>query len=176
MMMDRPKNYGSRTRCWTVAKLKAATARDLQKAIRAEAASLVGVVDCVVDMKIKQMPTSIGWCRCVTCGENKMWSASKAGGLDGIDAGHFLASRRNSILFEESGIHPQCTYDNRTGGAPQAYRLYMLHRYGQAEIDRLTNLRDNMSISFERDILLHMRWEYVCRVKAAVNLMAGMGR
>ena len=71
---------------------------------------------------------------CVTCGREVNYKEGQAG--------HFLASRCNSILFEESGVHFQCRQCNLfKHGNIENYYPYMLKRYGQKEIDRLKKLK-----------------------------------
>lgn len=71
---------------------------------------------------------------CVTCGREVDFKECQAG--------HFLAGRTNSILFEENGVHLQCRQCNlfRSGNI-ENYYPYMLKKYGQKEIDRLKKLK-----------------------------------
>jgi ferredoxin len=58
-----------------------------------------------------------------------------------IQAGHFIAGRRNAILFEETCVHGQCYTCNVTlKGMGVEYFLFMEKRYGRDEIDRLVTL------------------------------------
>ena len=67
---------------------------------------------------------------CVTCGAVKHYRDQQAG--------HFLDGRRNSVLFDERNVHPQCVKCNMfNGGAKVAYYDYMRGRYGQEVIDEL---------------------------------------
>lgn len=76
-----------------------------------------------------------GITKCCTCPKEGHWKA--------FHAGHFLPGRRNSILFEESGVHAQCKNCNCFGhGKPTVYKKFMLERYGQDEIDRLIILKN----------------------------------
>jgi hypothetical protein len=71
---------------------------------------------------------------CVTCGRETDYRE--------LQAGHFLSSRCNSILFEESGVHIQDKHCNLfKHGNIENYYPYMLKRYGQKEIDRLKKLK-----------------------------------
>jgi hypothetical protein len=71
---------------------------------------------------------------CVTC--NREYDFNE------LQAGHFLASRCNSILFVEEGVHIQCKSCNLfKSGNIENYYPYMLKRYGQEEIDRLKELK-----------------------------------
>ena len=45
-----------------------------------------------------------GYCTCVTCGYQALWNSGE------MHAGHFVDGRRNSIIFEESGIACQCMW------------------------------------------------------------------
>lgn len=67
---------------------------------------------------------------CVTCGSQHHWKA--------VDAGHFLAGRYNSNLFDERGCNEQCKYCNgpRSSNAALYYK-WMLANHGQDVIDEL---------------------------------------
>lgn len=55
-----------------------------------------------------------------------------------LQAGHFLPSRGNSILFDEEGVHAQCSYCNFTKhGEPKKYRTYMDANYPQNVIEEM---------------------------------------
>lgn len=75
--------------------------------------------------------------RCCTCGEVKPFRLA--------DAGHFIPGRSNSILFEETNCHAQCSACNRfkQGKWPEYYK-FMLEKYGQIEIDRLIDLKSKI--------------------------------
>lgn len=140
-----------------------------QQMIRAEyAARPSGVAWVVQDGQMSYVQRSVGQCACVTCGKVKPWKGSYG---DQMHTGHFLASRRNSILFEEANVAPQCNGCNGYhGGAPQAYRMWMEHIRGQDEIDRLKRLKNEVR-TFSRDELVDMRIEYQARLKAAIERM-----
>ncbi len=74
--------------------------------------------------------TAGGYCRCVTCGAMLHWKDAQAG--------HFIAGRNNSILFEEKGVHPQCYGCNigKNGNAVE-YFVFMERKYGREVIDQL---------------------------------------
>ncbi len=139
-----------------------------QKMIRAEAAAKPACNELVVFKgKLDWIGREVGQCVCVTCGKVQPWS----GGCGGMNAGHFLASRRNSILFEELNVWPQCTRCNTyEGGNPQAYRLWMEEVHGQDVIDRLRKLKET-SIMFTGDELVDMRIAYQARLDAAIVSM-----
>jgi hypothetical protein len=77
-------------------------AKDLQKAIRMEAADDRGI------------------CRCVTCG--------KKGHYKRMQGGHFVPGRRQSILFVEENIHVQCiSCNNYLSGNVMEYERFMVN-------------------------------------------------
>jgi hypothetical protein len=139
-----------------------------QKMIRAEAgADHRQYVTAVVHGVIQQVERSIGECVCITCGKRQRWDS----GIRGMHTGHFLASRRNSILFEESNCAPQCASCNYyRSGAPQEFRLWMRLVRGQECIERLERLKTE-SRSFSLDELVDMRIAYAARLAAAENRM-----
>ena len=72
---------------------------------------------------------SNGYVRCVTCGAIKHWK-------QGMQAGHFIDSRNNSVLFDERLVHPQCVGCNMfKRGNKVKYTLFMLKKYTQDEIE-----------------------------------------
>ena len=146
-------------------------APDFQKMIRAEAGAFVGIVWVVADGRYVGRTSKLGECRCVTCGAAHPWQKQKQFGTAGVDTGHFVSSRCNSIVFEENNAHPQCVYCNRfLGGNQEAYSTWMLHTYGQEAIDRLQQLR-NQSRQFTREELVEMRIGFRDRMKAAMEVM-----
>lgn len=58
-----------------------------------------------------------------------------------LDAGHFNSGRRNSVLFDEQGVHAQCTfYCNRLNhGETKKYRKMLIKYYpdGLEVVERL---------------------------------------
>lgn len=141
-------------------------APDFQKMIRAEAGAKVGTVWVVVDGCYVGRQSHLGECRCVTCGKAFPWRGS-----NGIDTGHFVGSRCNSIIFEETNVAPQCVRCNRyLSGNQEAYATWMRNQYGPPEIERLQRLR-NESRQFAREELVAMRIGYMDRLKAAKGAM-----
>jgi hypothetical protein len=135
-----------------------------QRMVRAEAgADPRQFVTAVVDGEIRQVERSLGFCACVTCGKVLRWDS----GIKGLHTGHFLASRRNSILLEESNCAPQCSACNYyRSGAPQEFRLWMRFVRGPECIERLEKLKTE-SRTFGRDELVDLRIAYAARLAAA---------
>lgn len=135
-----------------------------QKMVRAEfGADPRQFVTAIVDGEIRQVPRHVGECVCVTCGKADAWNS----GIKGIHCGHFIASRRNSILLEEDNVAPQCAGCNYyASGAPQAFRKWMLYVRGEETVERLERLKTE-SVSFTREDLVDMRIEYKQRLDAA---------
>lgn len=102
-----------------------------------------------------------GLVSCVTCGRRKRWKE--------MQAGHFISGRVNSILFDERGIHPQCSGCNCIHhGRVLEYRDYMLQRYGEAVIDEL-RANKNIPRTFSADELTEMIAGYQERVQAEIE-------
>ena len=75
-------------------------------------------------------------CKCVTCG--RVYPLKSLGGLQ---AGHFIAGRHNSILFDERNVHAQCYGCNvMKKGNTTEYWLFMEKEYGRPVIDELLEL------------------------------------
>ena len=91
-----------------------------------------------------------GYIKCVTCGATKYWEK------DGMQAGHFISSRCNSVLFDERLVYPQCLSCNiHKSGNKVAFTLFMLKTYTVdeiAEFEALKHKSKKMSISDYKDI------------------------
>ena len=142
-----------------------------QRMIRAEAgAEHYGWYPAVIDGKFSESYRDVGQCVCITCGKVDAWDS----GITGLHTGHFVASRRNSILLVEDNCKPQCSSCNfYRSGAPAEFRRWMLAVRGIEVIERLENLK-RQSVSFTRDDLVDMRIEFSKRLKAAELKMKGM--
>lgn len=69
--------------------------------------------------------------KCVTCGRE--YDLNR-----GLQAGHFIPGRRNSILFDERNVHAQCYGCNvMKKGNPIEYWKFMEKEYGREIIDEL---------------------------------------
>ncbi len=139
-----------------------------QKMIRAEnAASDQPHYVAVVNGVLIGVPRRKGQCVCVTCGKVDAWSS----GIGGMHTGHFLASRRASILLEPDNVAPQCSSCNVfRDGSPSEFRLWMESVRGIEIIERLQRLKTE-SVSFSRDELVDMWFEFNERLKAAEQRM-----
>jgi hypothetical protein len=161
-MLDKAREYSTGTY------IRRFVAPLFQRMIRAEAAAYPAAsVPVVVDDGLRAFYRRLGECVCITCGKAAPWSS----GLGGMHTGHFLASRRNSILFEEANVAPQCSRCNRyENGAPQRFRQWMLAVRGADIVERLERLKATTR-QFTREELVDMRIEYAARLKAAEERM-----
>ena len=141
---------------------------DFQRMIRAEAAAEPdGYTLAVVEGHVQHVLRRRGECICITCGQRQYWNS----GLGGMHTGHFLPSRRNSILFEEGNVAPQCSKCNRyRSGAPQEFRQWMLAVRGELVVERLEQLKRTV-VQFSREELVDKRIEFAARLRAAVERM-----
>lgn len=82
-----------------------------------------------------------GYGTCTTCGKRLHYKK--------LQAGHFVPGRTSLILFDERGVHIQCSGCNIWGsGKPAEYYAYMLKNYGQKVINEIyKNARKNYSYS-----------------------------
>jgi hypothetical protein len=165
-MLEKAKEYQASTYC------RKFVSPLFQKMIRAEfGACPLPFALAIVDGELKDVARAIGQVVCITCGAVSSWCGNQIGG--GFHTGHFLASRRNSILFEEANVAPQCAHCNAyRGGMPQEYRKWMLEVRGLETVERLEKLK-TQSVSFDRDELVDMRINYAARLKAAEERMKG---
>ena len=142
-----------------------------QSMIRAEAAAMPeGLTLAIIACEVGHGFRRVGQCVCITCGKVAPWKGNSIGGGE-IETGHFLASRCNSILFEEDNTAPQCVICNRhRGGEQQLYRKWMMTVRGQDVIERLERLKAT-SRTFTREELVDMRIVYRARLDAAIRKM-----
>lgn len=139
-----------------------------QRMIRAEAAAEPAwATMAVVNGELIGVYRRVGQCVCITCGNVNAWDS----GIKGMHTGHFLASRRNSILLEEDNTAPQCSSCNfYRSGAPNEFRKWMLAVRGLDVIERLEALK-RQSVAFTREKLVDMRIAFDRRLKAAESKM-----
>jgi len=81
-----------------------------------------------------------GYVTCVTCGTTKHYKE--------MQAGHFIDSRNNSVLFNEMLVHPQCYSCNCIKhGNKVAYTVFMMGRYDltMIQVEELDNLKFKVS-------------------------------
>lgn len=161
-MIETAKQYSTSSYC------RKFVARIFQRMIRAEAGAHPGLfAPAIVDGVIKQVPRVKGQCVCVTCGKVHAWDS----GIKGMHTGHFLASRRNSILLEEDNCHPQCSGCNYyASGKANEFRQWMMVMKGLAVIERLEKLKTE-SVSFSHDELVDMNIAFTKRLNAAQERM-----
>lgn len=138
-----------------------------QSMIRAEAGDAIwDQVTAIVNGEVAWVRRETGQCVCITCGTVKAWDS----GIKGMHTGHFLASRVNSILFEEMNVAPQCSACNfYRSGEQQLFRKWMLEVRPE-HIERLERLK-TQSKQFTRDELVDMRIGYKLRLDAAIESM-----
>ena len=161
-MLDKAREYTTGTYSRKVATV-------FQRMIRAEVgARHAGVTPAIVDGQLTMVFRKVGECVCVTCGKVGPWSS----GLGGMHTGHFLPSRRNSILFEEANVAPQCSRCNRyESGAQQPFTNWMLSTRGGEAVERLKRLK-HTTRQFTIDELVDMRIEYKARLDTAIARMS----
>jgi hypothetical protein len=163
-LIETAKQYGASSYC------RKFVAPLFQRMIRAEAGAHPGrYAPAVVDGVVMQVARKNGQCVCVTCGKVDWWDS----GIKGMHTGHFLASRRNSILLEELNCAPQCSNCNfYQSGRASEFRAWMLKMRGLDVIERLERLKTT-SVTFGRDELVDMRIKFNRRLKAAESKMKG---
>ena len=139
-----------------------------QQMIRAEAAAQPsGLCVVIVDGELSQAMREVGFCACVTCGKILPWKGNGPWKENALHTGHFLASRRNSILFEEDNVAPQCNHCNyHRDGEQQLFRKWMLAVRGLEVVERLERLKTQVR-TFTRPELVDMRIGFAARLKDA---------
>lgn len=87
----------------------------------------------------------------------------------GAQAGHFIAGRGNSLLFDERNCHLQC-YGCNVGknGAYVEYFIFMEETYGREVIDEIRALR-HMSRKFTKEELDTIEEIYRCKYEELIE-------
>ena len=178
-LTEAQKQYNKRERMiekarqYTIGTYARKVAQVFQQMVRAEAAAVPdGLAPAVVDGKMTNVFRRVGQCVCVTCGKVLPWKAG-INRFSGMHTGHFLASRRNSILFAPDNVAPQCSSCNYfKSGSGQEYRLWMLSVRGADVVEDLEHLKEE-SRQFSKDELVDMKLEFQARLKTAEEKMKG---
>lgn len=103
---------------------------------------------------------SKGYTNCITCGKRIHWTEA--------DAGHFIAGRKNPILFYDKGIHAQCKNCNRNQGEQYLYGEYIKNRYGEEEVKKQLKMR-NQLLKYTREDYLNLINHYKAKIKELDN-------
>lgn len=161
------------TKKYSVGTIARKVAQVFQQMIRAEAAAQPeGLWPAVVDGTMDGVFRRVGECVCVTCGKVLPWK-NPVNRYSGMHTGHFLGSRRNSILFAPDNVAPQCSSCNYfQSGAGQEYRLWMLSVRGARVVEDLEHLKEE-SRHFSKEELVDMKLEFQKRLKIAEEQMKG---
>lgn len=86
---------------------------------------------------IRTKASNHGLVQCVTCGAIKP--------IKQMQAGHYVDGRKNSVLFVEDIVHPQCVKCNVfNAGAKIEYTVYMLDRYGEKKVQEFIKLKQKV--------------------------------
>ena len=96
-----------------------------------------------------------------------------------MDCGHYLAGRRESILFDERGLGVQCAPCNRGGHVVMAkaivnreltvirFTIHMMETQGREVIEELFRKKDQESKTYSLDELWEMIQTYEERIRIA---------
>jgi len=75
-----------------------------------------------------------GFITCPTCGVRKKWN-------DGMQAGHCIQGRHNSILYDERGVYGQCMHCNYfMGGEYSKFIMFVIKKRGKKVVEDLLRL------------------------------------
>ena len=102
----------------------------------------------------------INYCVCVTCGRTK-----PTFGVGCIQAGHFVPSRRNSLLFDEEMVNAQCYGCNcGQGGMWVEYEDVMIKRHGQEKVDEMKR-RKYKTVKYTKQDYADIEKKYKLKLK-----------
>lgn len=95
---------------------------------------------------------SLKRCKCVTCGKEVDYS--------GIQAGHAIGGRYNSILFDEELVHGQCNGCNGYGNGKYAeYSVWFIRNYGTEKWEEKVALSKQL-IQYKSSDYIRIEQEY----------------
>lgn len=98
-----------------------------------------------------------GLCTCFTCGTVKP--------INQMQAGHGISGRRNSILFLEEIVRPQCYGCNvGQGGMYEVFVPKLIDLYGRCGYEEFVRLK-NTSVKFTVEDLLDMEADFKSRIE-----------
>jgi hypothetical protein len=96
--------------------------------------------------------------KCVTC--NRPYDYKQ------LQAGHFIAGRTNSVLFDEEAVYSQCYGCNvGRGGAHVEYFIFMENEVGREKIDELRRKR-HQNLKYKLFDYERIRDEYDAKYEA----------
>jgi len=82
-----------------------------------------------------------GTVKCVTCGKIARWKG------DGMQAGHYVNSRCNSVLLNEKIVFPQCVDCNiYKHGNQNQFNFFMLKTHTKEQLEEFENLKHKKKI------------------------------
>lgn len=85
---------------------------------------------------------------CVTCGEKYSFKD--------LQAGHAMAGRNLSILFDEELVNAQCYKCNGYGGGKYAeYSLWFIDKYGRDKWEEKIRVKNQIKVKLDYDELWH---------------------
>jgi len=91
---------------------------------------------------------SNGDVKCVTCGHVAKWKG------DGMQAGHYVNSRCNSVLLNEDIVYPQCVKCNiYKHGNQNMYNFFMLKKHTKKKLEEFENLK------YKKKIIKEYEWK-----------------
>jgi len=143
-------------------------APEFQKMIRAEAGAQPPGATLAISKtgEPKMIRRKLGQVVCVTCGKVGPWKGG-VNRFSGMHTGHFLASRRASILLDPANVAVQCSSCNVfRDGAQQEFRNWMLLVRGEETVSRLERQKNTIR-KFTYEELVDMLLEFRARIKAA---------
>ena len=118
----------------------------------------------VFSQYIRMRDSNNNWfAKCCTCEVVDEWKY--------LQAGHFVAGRNNSILFEETNVHAQCVGCNYFGRNAKHYGNYyefMKAKYGVEEVDRLI-LLSNREVLLTKEDFEQIEEKYKQKIKDLNN-------
>jgi len=106
----------------------------------------------------------IDYCVCISCGQTK-----PAFGIGCIQAGHFVPSRRNSVLFDEECVNGQCYGCNcGQGGMWVEYEEIMVRRHGRKKVEEMKR-RKHETVKYTAGDLEEIRDKYKQKEKDLIE-------
>jgi len=145
---------------------------DLQLMVRAEEGARDMNVKAVVDGRVESVRSPFGKCVCRTCGKVLPYKVDAKAGLDQMQGGHCVPTRRASVVLLEENVHPQCSGCNKyRSGAGEDFKLYLCTVYGEQVYEEIVRRKNTVSQKWADHELIKIRMEFRARTKRAEDII-----
>lgn len=105
------------------------------KSVRSKA---IRKLDTIFSKYIRRRDCGYGYAPCISCGKPITYDTS--------DCGHYENRQHMATRYDEKNCNAQCIECNRfRGGNSEGYRLGLIEKYGESEVEKIEMRRYNLS-------------------------------